>query len=259
VGAGRYPSVARFVQRLESAAVSDQDVAPTAHGNRRVRVMTIHAAKGLEAPVVFLANATADTRGRDRGLRALVEWPVEAPRPQHLHLIGRQDALDEVSRAALDRQLAAERREETNLLYVALTRAKQWLFVSGVAPGNERRDTAPRRGWYGFIEERLRAAREDGHAAAIGMQIEERHATDFDRPPNTFGTLDYGDRPAHLAVAPAEPAPPPVIDPALTRPLADEIEARATERPSAVEHEATAAARRRGTILHQMLQELSDG
>jgi ATP-dependent helicase/nuclease subunit A len=258
VGAGRYPSLARFVQRLESAAASDQDVAPTTHGNRRVRVMTIHAAKGLEAPVVFLANAAADTRGRDRGLRALVEWPVEAPRPQHLHLIGKQEALDEVSRAALERQRAAEQREETNLLYVALTRAKQWLFVSGVAPGNERRDTATRRGWYGFIEERLRAARDDGHAAAIGMQIDERRAVDGDGPPNTFGTLAYGDRPACLAVAPAEPAPLPAIDPALTHPF-DGIEAMAAQRPSAVEHEATAAARRRGTILHWMLQELSDG
>jgi ATP-dependent helicase/nuclease subunit A len=276
VGAGRYPSLARFVQRLESASASDQDVAPATHGNRRVRVMTIHAAKGLEAPVVFLANAAADTRARDRGLRTLVEWPVEAPRPHHLHLIGKQEVLDEVSRAALARQRTAEQREETNLLYVALTRAKQWLFVSGVAPRNERSDTAARRGWYGFIEERLRAARDDGHAAAVGMQIEERPASDGDGPSNTFGTLAYGDLPARMAATPPEPAPPPVIDPALTRPFADGIEARAAghgrpvggladgiappaQRPSAVEPEATAAARRRGTILHWMLQNLSEG
>jgi ATP-dependent helicase/nuclease subunit A len=259
VGAGRYPSLARFVQRLESASASDQDVAPTTHGNRRVRVMTIHAAKGLEAPVVFLANAAADTRARDRGLRAMVEWPVEAPRPHHLHLIGKQGALDEVSRAALARQRTAEQREETNLLYVALTRAKQWLFVSGVAPRNEQSDTAAKRGWYGFIEERLRAARDDGHAAAVGMQIEERPATDGDGPSNTFGTLAYGDPPARMAATPPQPAPPPDIDLALTRPLADGDEPRAAERPSAVEPEATAAARRRGTILHWMLQNLSEG
>ena len=265
VGAGRYPSLARFVQRLEGAAVSDQDVSPAAHANRRVRVMTIHAAKGLEAPVVFLANAAADARRRERGLRALVEWPVEAPRPQHFHLIGKQESLDAVSRAALGRQLAAEQREETNLLYVALTRAKQWLFVSGVAPRSERRDGAVRRGWYGFIEERLRAARDDGRAAAIGMQIEERHAADGVGPSNIFGVLAYGEPPQFMRSTPAESAPLTAIDPALTRPLTDRIATPAAgiappvARASDIEHEATPAGRRRGTILHRMLQELSEG
>lgn len=265
VGAGRYPSLARFVQRLESAAASEQDAAPAAPGDRRVRVMTIHAAKGLEAPVVFLANAAADTRKRERGLRALVEWPVEPARPQHLHLIGNQESLDPVSRAALDRQRAAERREETNLLYVALTRAKQWLFVSGVAPGGERRDGTARRGWYGFIEERLRAARDDGRAAASGMRIEERRAADGAGPSNIFGVLRYGEAPKQMEPAVSAPTPLTAIDAALTRPLAGRIETPAADsapavlRPSAVAPESTPAARRRGTILHRMLEELAAG
>jgi ATP-dependent helicase/nuclease subunit A len=260
IESGRYPSIPRFIaslRELHRYAQETLEEPPSQQGLAGVRLMTIHAAKGLEAPVVFVANAAADTRARDRGLRALLEWPVEAARPRHLHVVGKQDALDDLSQAALARLEIAEQREETNLLYVALTRAKQWLFVSGVAPRRERDNGAPRRGWYGFIEERLRAARDDGRAQAVGLQIDERRNADGDGPPNTFGVLTQGERPQRMTPTPPEPAPSIAVDPALTRPLASTTSAAA--RPSAIEHEATPAARRRGTILHRMLQGLSEG
>ncbi|MCL5668595.1 MAG: DNA helicase UvrD, partial [Gammaproteobacteria bacterium] len=141
-GSGRYPSLMRFRERLRAlqtnaAAVSDSD--------QQVRIMTIHAAKGLEAPAIFLADAAAPPHGA-RPYRALIDWPSGAARPAHFLLTGKKSAQDSVTRDLLERHERAEQREEANLLYVALTRARQFLFVSGVLPykGDDL-------GWYGMV------------------------------------------------------------------------------------------------------------
>ena len=88
----------------------------------RVRVMTVHGAKGLEAPIVILPDTTKRAEGRHApqvvSLGGLPFWRASGSSP---------NALAEVEEAR--RQLV---REETRrLLYVALTRAERWLIVCG--------------------------------------------------------------------------------------------------------------------------------
>ena len=135
--AGRYPTLAGFIRELASLT-DDTDAAPgeglAADGENAVRLLTIHGAKGLEAPIVWLLGGSDHARGDSYGV--LAPWPPEAPRPVHFSLFGRQE-----DRGAWRERLFAEeadlaKRESDNLLYVALTRAEQGLIVSGAADKN---------------------------------------------------------------------------------------------------------------------------
>lgn len=264
VDSGRYPSLMRFLARLETLSQDDPETANEAadSGPQRVRILTIHGAKGLEAPVVFLADSARDTGYRDRGARALVDWPASESRPVHFHLCPRRDALDEVSQRLRTQQEQAAQREETNLLYVALTRARQVLFVSGCESvrGN--------RGWYGFLERRLRETETHGTAATAGVQLEHIYAPDSQEIYNTCAQLEYGQPPARST--PDTPLPPslPEVDEALRHPIALAV-VRAVEHPSetsgkddhygavSVPARDRVLARRGGVAIHRMLELLT--
>ncbi len=152
IDSGRYPSLGHFLARLgEMRENSDEapDEAPATGSSDRVRIMTIHASKGLEAPVVFIADSARGV-ARDRPFRALIDWPAEAPRPHTFLLVGKKGQLPPLTRQALEREQGEEQREDANLLYVALTRARQHLFLSACAPrrGEEL-------GWYGAMRKAL--------------------------------------------------------------------------------------------------------
>ncbi|HEX6012023.1 MAG TPA: UvrD-helicase domain-containing protein, partial [Geminicoccaceae bacterium] len=99
-----------------------------------VRVATVHGAKGLEAPIVFLADAGPhgpSRRGRllwgepADGAVAGVELPFWRPaKADREGLTARIAAQDD----------AREREERRRLLYVALTRARDRLYVTGWLP-----------------------------------------------------------------------------------------------------------------------------
>jgi len=149
IDSGRYPSIGRFVSRLHTLQQQEQDApdegSPLQAGSR-VRLMTIHAAKGLEAPVVFLVDST-NVRNSSVAHQAIVDWPAQAPRPVSFLLAGTKEQQDAFTQNILDRHAKAETREDANLLYVAITRPKQFLFISGCQPqrGSEL-------GWYGFLQ-----------------------------------------------------------------------------------------------------------
>ncbi len=132
---GRYPSLQGFLHQLESmrraAAEDAPDVGIIAEGADAVRILTVHGAKGLEAPVVWLLDANAANTRTDSH-DVLVDWPPEAETPRHFSLFSRKKERGE-SRAQLFAQDASlAERENLNLLYVALTRAKQVLIISGI-------------------------------------------------------------------------------------------------------------------------------
>jgi ATP-dependent helicase/nuclease subunit A len=139
VDSGRYPSLPRFLDELDRLR-SEDDEAPDEGlilgedpSRGRVRVLTVHAAKGLEAPIVWLADAIAKPRA-DSGVRVLLAWPPGASAPEHLSLLQRKDNQGAARAAFIDAEARAAAREDANLLYVAVTRARQFLFASGVAP-----------------------------------------------------------------------------------------------------------------------------
>ncbi|MBV6476365.1 MAG: ATP-dependent helicase/nuclease subunit A [Rhodocyclaceae bacterium] len=137
--AGRYPSLPRFLDELARLGAAADEEAPDegaiqaeAAGDR-VRLLTIHGAKGLEAPVVWLVDAH-NTHQPAEAWSLLLDWPPDAEKPSHLSVLGRKEDCG-MRRAALTQAEAAfAEREELNLLYVALTRARQYFFASGIAP-----------------------------------------------------------------------------------------------------------------------------
>ncbi|MDQ3144366.1 MAG: UvrD-helicase domain-containing protein, partial [Pseudomonadota bacterium] len=108
---------------------------PASAGNA-VRVMTVHGAKGLEAPLVILADATHDPARVGR--RPLsIALPIGADRRAVPLLRPRAEELVEPY-AALDRAAkAADLEEHWRLLYVGLTRAAERLVIAGVKPRGE--------------------------------------------------------------------------------------------------------------------------
>jgi ATP-dependent helicase/nuclease subunit A len=115
---------------------------------REVRILTVHASKGLQAPIVYLPDTTRVPRDEGRILSA-------ADGETRLWL-PRADDANETAR--LWRGEARERalEEQNRLLYVAMTRAEDRLYVGGWV-GVRR----PDRGcWYERIEAGLRASSE---------------------------------------------------------------------------------------------------
>lgn len=123
---------------------------------REVRILTVHASKGLQAPIVYLPDTTRVPRDVERLLNGDDgETRLWVPRAE--------DA-NEVARAW--RQAARQRIEEeqNRLLYVAMTRAEDRLYVGGWI-GKRDRD---RGCWYERIEAGLRASSEaDGGATGV--------------------------------------------------------------------------------------------
>lgn len=144
---GRYPSLSRFsswlnqLRQMENEA-PDEPVAPTSdEAEQRVQILSVHASKGLEAPVIFLADS-AKSPANNKAYSTLIDWPADNEKPEYFLLTATKNNLDEFSKHCIEEQYFFEKREDANLLYVALTRAKQRLYISGSEPNGKEH------GWY---------------------------------------------------------------------------------------------------------------
>jgi ATP-dependent helicase/nuclease subunit A len=136
---GRYPSLPRFLdelKQLRDKAGQDAPDEPPASDGDAVRMLTIHAAKGLEAPVVFLIKAD-DNEGRVEHSGVIMDWQPDRPRPDHFSLYGAKAWRGHGRDDLFAREQEQAARERLNLLYVAMTRARQALFVSGIQGANQ--------------------------------------------------------------------------------------------------------------------------
>ncbi len=122
-----------------------------------IRVMTVHGAKGLEAPVVILPD-TGDRQARPSGPLVRLEggeavWGASGT-----------EAPAEVTAA---RQALAERdaEERLRLLYVALTRAESWLIVAAAGDVKEEGNS-----WYRRVEGAMRRAGAEEVPAPDGFE-----------------------------------------------------------------------------------------
>lgn len=133
---GRYPSLPKFVDELKRLRQLRDEEAPdlpiTQDAGRAVRILTVHGAKGLEAPIVWLFDTNRVLPARD-DYQALIDWPPGAPVPRHFSMLSTRKALGQARADLLVAQNEWVAREEMNLLYVAMTRAQQYLIVSGAA------------------------------------------------------------------------------------------------------------------------------
>ncbi len=141
-------------------------------GRGEVRVMTVHGAKGLEAPIVFLPDTCSTRSGRRPGSLLKLESaarPVGTPAPLLWPVKGTSN-LDPVQQAKTA-ILTAETQERNRLLYVALTRARDRLYVAGFENGA----APPADCWYNLIKDGLGSDLEEV-ATADGRTIWRRQS-----------------------------------------------------------------------------------
>ena len=122
---GRYLSLYGFVRALRSGALRAQASAPAA----AVQLLTVHGAKGLEARAVVVADTDPEARPPGRGV-VLVEWAVEDAAPSRLAFLHSESRIPKSLQGLWQRETEAADREELNGLYVAMTRAREWLVFS---------------------------------------------------------------------------------------------------------------------------------
>ena len=130
-----YRGLFRFLRFIEDLRKRDTDlsVARTLGASEDVvRIMSIHKSKGLEFPVVFLADTAKGFNLRDtQGAFLLHKELGIGPRVVSRSAAGRQ-MYDTVPAAAVAARLVAESKaEEMRVLYVAMTRARERLILTG--------------------------------------------------------------------------------------------------------------------------------
>src|SRR5437763_8092513 len=171
------PTLQGFVAWLragETQVKRDMDIA-----RDEVRVMTVHGAKGLEAPVVILADTTTPPKG-PREPR-MVSMPVAnaAPgTPDRIVWAGRK--IDDVAPVATARANAVRAAEDEyrRLLYVAMTRAADRLVVAGSRGVNR----IPPGCWYELIERALKPESiEEPADDAEGTVLRWRRSAEIER------------------------------------------------------------------------------
>jgi len=115
-----------------------------------VRVMTVHGAKGLEAPVVIMADTT--TSPSDTQRFRLVHLP-QANGGKVMVWAGRKADDPRCVADARNAMLEETEHEYRRLLYVAMTRAADRLIVAGCMPGN--RNSVRENSWYDLVKRGL--------------------------------------------------------------------------------------------------------
>jgi ATP-dependent helicase/nuclease subunit A len=212
-----------------------------------VRVMTVHGSKGLQAPIVILADAAGNPETSRASALDLAEpeFPGRSPRRAPLPGLRKEEKGARV-RAAEEAAKQAEGEEHWRLLYVAMTRAEEALFVGG-ALGSREKVPAPQ-SWYARLAELF------DEAGAVedplwGHRFE--HGALAELPPVRSGgpAADAPPMPEwlHRPVA-AEPRPP--------RPLAPSALGEDLSPDPPLSPGAGLAAARRGVLIHKLLERL---
>ena len=165
---GRYPSITRFLQQLQhlkNYSTSPPEDALSQSTESRVQLMTIHGSKGLESPIVFLADCNSTSSNRN-AYASLVRWPANEAQPSHFQLQLSRENTDQVTQNLQQEKLDEQAREELNLLYVALTRAREQLYISGNASNRKQENS-----WYQIIARGLESANTETTVNNINCKV----------------------------------------------------------------------------------------
>ncbi|MGO9740293.1 MAG: double-strand break repair helicase AddA [Roseiarcus sp.] len=192
------PSLAAFLDAVandETALKRDMEAEAA-----EVRVMTVHAAKGLEAPIVFLPDTASAPTGRHDPKWLEIE-PATPQRPALALWAAKREEDSPALGAAREAAARAEAGEHRRLLYVAMTRAAERLVVAAHEGASGRKQDC----WYDLI----RAGLEDAlapHPAPWPADTVWRFGAGPPSPPTaeTAAAAPVAAPPAWLGLAAAE-------------------------------------------------------
>ncbi|ATE63413.1 double-strand break repair helicase AddA [Rhizorhabdus dicambivorans] len=239
-------SIQRFLDWFDRGEV--EITRDSAAPSGAVRVMTVHGSKGLEAPLVILADATGNPEAAPT---TRLDWKIDpdgpavpVPRPR------KQEMVEEIAADAAE-LARRERQEHWRLLYVALTRAREHLVIGG-ALGVRARGEPPEQSWYKAVDRAMaglggdwvpdehwgEARHYQGSAADSGARTPPRAR----RPAPLLAEPDWLRRPAPPEARPPRPLAPSSLGP-------DDVP---DPPPSAAMREAA----RRGLLLHALFERL---
>ncbi|WBO21407.1 double-strand break repair helicase AddA [Sphingomonas abietis] len=210
-----------------------------------VRVMTAHGSKGLQAPLVVLADATGDP---DRSPGGNIGWSAEEGDDPVPVIRPKKEERFAPFAEMIEQAEARDREEHWRLLYVAATRAEEWLAIGG-ALGPAARGVIPERSWY----------------AALAASLDSLGAEQADDP--LWGEARIyaaeGERGVARAVRP--PAPESPLPDWLHAPAPEESRPPRPLAPSAIGSDTVASpppgpamrdAAERGRLLHALFERL---
>ena len=241
----RGPDLEGFLQTVEVrrlAADREPDALVSEEDADAVRLMTVHAAKGLQFRVVVVADAGRGAAGRSDHLVALPDGRVGIKVPDSIGQLRETSAFTEAS--GID--AVAEDAERRRVSYVALTRAVERLIVSGVVRGGANEETP-----IAWMLRRLGASPSDGDQAIgipgasvsvrVGQAEAEEDAAVAAEPVEepVTGQLAF-----FVSLSEVEPLPPPVaVD---VPPPLEPLPAAPPERPGRLSFSALALFERCG-------------
>jgi ATP-dependent helicase/nuclease subunit A len=124
----------RYIDMMEKYMNKEASAPVEAEKSDVVKIMTIHAAKGLESPVVFLADAG---RSLDKNTKPLYLLNEKKMLMKYYNMDDDKYVESEDYKNLLNKSKNQEMKEEERLLYVAMTRAKKKLVIVGTENDNE--------------------------------------------------------------------------------------------------------------------------
>lgn len=238
------PSLQGFLTAMRRADISIKRDFEEAGGG--VRVMTVHGAKGLEAPIVILADAATGPNVTKMGKPVYIV--PKAPGPLFIHASSKEQHVD-ATRAFRETDVGNQRAEYWRKLYVGMTRAEDELYVTGTLTKKAKLEGT----WYQAIETALR----DGSAPSPIPQSDDEGLTyPITQPP----PKEIGERPGTITAKRSPLDLPPLPKPKtreIIRPSSayeGDEPVFATQAESIVDAE---TARKQGIALHALLQHLS--
>ncbi|MBT7941905.1 MAG: UvrD-helicase domain-containing protein, partial [Alphaproteobacteria bacterium] len=237
------PSLQGFLSWIEAGRTQIKRDLEQGHGE--VRVMTIHGSKGLQGNIVFLPDTCSMPTARQE---SKLRW-VNEPDPALLWAPSK-DQEESRTAALADENSELRTQEYRRLLYVAMTRARDRLYIGGWEGSRKPGENC----WYNLIEPAFKEIAEDVESP-LGegvLRLTNRQNAEPDgKPISDILLADESPKTPQWAVSPPAPEPEPAT------PLTPSRLSQDDEPPVRSPFDGDDGARfKRGTLIHRLLEGL---